>query len=115
MHPGAGKEIAAGLLKQGKHVVMACRNMQACEAARAELLQAHQQASAECQQLDLADAESIRSFAARTKQQLAAQGRRQVSVLVNNAGAAGCPCCRPPPPPPLQPPPQAEHTPQASA
>jgi short-subunit dehydrogenase len=34
---GIGKEVTAGLMQEGSHVVMACRNMQQCEAARAEL------------------------------------------------------------------------------
>lgn len=38
--------MARGLLERGAHVVMACRNMQACELARGELLQANPQASA---------------------------------------------------------------------
>jgi hypothetical protein len=35
---GIGKEITAGLMQEpGSHVVMACRNMQQCELAKAEL------------------------------------------------------------------------------
>lgn len=35
---GIGKEITAGLMQEpGSHVVMACRNMQQCEVAKAEL------------------------------------------------------------------------------
>ncbi len=44
----AGKEIAAGLLERGAHVVLACRNMSTCEAAAAELAAAHPKGSCEC-------------------------------------------------------------------
>lgn len=39
----AGKEVAAGLLQRGAHVVMGCRNMQTCDGARQSLLEAHPQ------------------------------------------------------------------------
>jgi NAD(P)-dependent dehydrogenase (short-subunit alcohol dehydrogenase family) len=45
---GIGKEIAAGLMQDGSHVVMACRNMQQCELAQAELGQRQLPGTCEC-------------------------------------------------------------------
>jgi NAD(P)-dependent dehydrogenase (short-subunit alcohol dehydrogenase family) len=47
---GIGREITAGLLREpGTHVVMACRNMEQCEAVRADLTSQQQlPGSCEC-------------------------------------------------------------------
>ena len=45
---GIGKEITAGLMDQGGHVVMACRNMQQCAAAKSELEGRKLRGSCEC-------------------------------------------------------------------
>lgn len=49
---GIGKEITAGLMQEGSHVVMACRNMQQCEAAKAELSQRQLNGTCECSRCD---------------------------------------------------------------
>jgi NAD(P)-dependent dehydrogenase (short-subunit alcohol dehydrogenase family) len=88
----AGKEVTSALLaRQGHHVVMACRRMDACEKARAELLQLLQQrhpaASCSCALLDLEDYTSIRNFA----KSLDLDDTKMIDVLVNNAGVMGVP------------------------
>lgn len=45
---GIGKEITAGLMHTGAHVVMGCRNMEACEVARAELQKRDLPGTCEC-------------------------------------------------------------------
>lgn len=81
---GIGKEVTAGLMKQGVHVIMACRNRARCEAARAQLLTRNLKGSAECMDLDVANVDSVRTFAANLKRRLGATQR--LRVLVNNAG-----------------------------
>lgn len=85
---GLGKAITAGLMARGAHVVMACRNMAACEAAAAELASAAVPGSCICAQLDLADAASVRQFAAQQRATLQ-MSQRPLNVLVNNAGVMG--------------------------
>jgi hypothetical protein len=43
-----GREVAAGLMARGHHVVLACRNGSACDAAAVALAAAHPQGSCEC-------------------------------------------------------------------
>lgn len=68
---------------------MACRNMEKCEHCRADLQQAGHAnvtgGSLACEQLDLEDYVSIRSFSRRLSSRLAEQ-KRPLSVLINNAG-----------------------------
>ncbi|KAI8470175.1 MAG: hypothetical protein J3K34DRAFT_458972 [Monoraphidium minutum] len=85
---GIGKEVAAGLMARGHHVVLACRNMDACGAAAAELAAAHPQGVCECSRVDLEDPASIRAFAARHRAALKKRGA-PLRVLVNNAGIMG--------------------------
>jgi len=49
---GIGKEIAAGIMEQGGHVVMACRNMVQCNQAQSELEQRRMPGSCECSRYD---------------------------------------------------------------
>jgi NAD(P)-dependent dehydrogenase (short-subunit alcohol dehydrogenase family) len=71
---GIGLVAARELAAKGAHVVFACRDTAKAEAARAGLPGSH-----EVRRLDLADLDSVRSFA----QDLADW---RVDVLVNNAG-----------------------------
>lgn len=48
--PSAGREVAAGLMQRGRHVILACRDMGACEAAAAALAAAHPAGGCECSQ-----------------------------------------------------------------
>lgn len=112
---GIGKEITAGLMQEpGSHVVMACRNMQQCEVAKAEFKARGLPGTCECSRcvspcsfscsttllyrdgltaangfdscrLDLSDQQSIRDFAAEQGSRLKKQ-HQPLDVLVNNAG-----------------------------
>jgi NAD(P)-dependent dehydrogenase (short-subunit alcohol dehydrogenase family) len=82
----AGKEVASGLLARGDHVVMACRRLDACEKARAELLHRHQNTSCSCALLDLEDHTSIENFVKSIQ-----TNNKMIDVLVNNAGVMGVP------------------------
>eukprot|EP00775_Hariotina_reticulata_P010478 gene10478-10637_t len=85
---GIGKEVTAGLMAQGAHVVMACRNMDACLEAQQQLERQEPTGSCQCCRLDLSSLQSVRAFAEKQAQEL--QRREQaVSVLVNNAGVMG--------------------------
>jgi NAD(P)-dependent dehydrogenase (short-subunit alcohol dehydrogenase family) len=81
-----GKEVASGLIARGDHVVMACRRMDACEKARADLLGRQPDASCTCALLDLEDYSSIRNFAKSMQ-----SDNTMIDVLVNNAGVMGVP------------------------
>jgi NAD(P)-dependent dehydrogenase (short-subunit alcohol dehydrogenase family) len=74
---GLGRAAAAALAAAGARVVLACRDIGKGEAAAATMT-----GSVEVRRLDLADLESVRTFA---------EGVRQVDVLVNNAGVMAVP------------------------
>lgn len=83
---GTGKEAAARLAAAGARVVLAVRSPERGEAARAELLARSPGADLEVRRLDLADLDSVRSFAGA----LAADGR-PVDLLLHNAGVMAVP------------------------
>jgi NAD(P)-dependent dehydrogenase (short-subunit alcohol dehydrogenase family) len=80
---GIGKETARGLVKMGATVVMAVRDPQKGEAARAEIVAGEpgSEARVRVMALDLGDFASIRGFAAAFKRDY-----RRLDILVNNAG-----------------------------
>ncbi|KAH3711945.1 retinol dehydrogenase 13-like [Dreissena polymorpha] len=78
---GIGKETAKILSKRGGRVIMACRNMTACETLRKEIYEMSLNPSIECRKLDLSSTESIHSFVDGLK-----KDGRNVDVLINNAG-----------------------------
>ena len=80
---GIGRATAQALVAAGAHVVMACRNLDKAEAARAEIAAAVGGADRlEPMPLDISDLASITRFAAELR------GRHaRVDVLINNAGA----------------------------
>lgn len=83
---GLGKECSrqlAGL--HGYKTVMACRNMEACEAARQEIIEQFPQAEIECEKLDLGSLDSVAEFASHFGPE------RPVKALVHNAGVMGVP------------------------
>ncbi|KAG2435989.1 hypothetical protein HYH02_011702 [Chlamydomonas schloesseri] len=112
---GIGFEVTRGLMERGAHVVMACRNTAACEAAAERLRAEGLPGSCACRRLDLEDNASIRAFAAHQADELAAAAkaaqspsgrgragsraaggtsaaatsRGRIDVLVNNAGVMG--------------------------
>ncbi|XP_034050382.1 retinol dehydrogenase 13-like [Thalassophryne amazonica] len=83
---GIGKETARALAKRGGRIIMACRDMEKCEAAAKEIrgstLNPHVYAS----HLDLASLKSVRQFAERIKEK-----EQRVDILINNAGVMRCP------------------------
>jgi NAD(P)-dependent dehydrogenase (short-subunit alcohol dehydrogenase family) len=78
---GIGKAAARRFCAEGHHVVMACRNVDAAESARAQVLAGLDGASAEVMPLDVASFSSVRQFAMELK------GRHpRLDVLIHNAG-----------------------------
>ena len=78
---GIGKETARGLAHAGCKVIMACRNVAAAEAARAEIARETGNGDLHVLRVDLASKASIDAFAAAFAQRF-----RTLDVLVNNAG-----------------------------
>jgi NAD(P)-dependent dehydrogenase (short-subunit alcohol dehydrogenase family) len=86
---GIGLEAARDLVARGAHVVLACRDVDAGEAARAAIT-TEGRGTAEVRRLDLADLDSVASFAKQLMEQLDADGRL-LNALVCNAGVMGGP------------------------
>ncbi|PAY22602.1 short-chain dehydrogenase [Dietzia natronolimnaea] len=82
---GIGLATTQALVARGARVVMACRNLEKAESARASL-PARDRDRAQVRQLDLADLDSVDEFIAGTA------GR--VDVLINNAGVMNLPHSR---------------------
>ncbi len=78
---GIGLEAAVALAQQNAHVVIACRNPQKGEAAKAEIISRAGRGSATLMSLDLASFASIRGFA-----KAALDAYPAIDVLLNNAG-----------------------------
>ena len=78
---GLGLETARALAAKGCTVVLACRNLDKAQAARAALLEQQPQATLECMALDLGSLRSVRAFATAY-----AQNHRRLDLLINNAG-----------------------------
>lgn len=76
---GVGLETTRQLVKQGAHVMMACRNIESArDAARSfETLEG----SVSFEQLDLSDLNSVRKFSEQVRKKL-----KKIDGLVNNAG-----------------------------
>ncbi|XP_025705009.1 retinol dehydrogenase 13 isoform X1 [Callorhinus ursinus] len=83
---GIGKQTALELARRGGNIILACRDMEKCEAAakdiRGETLNHHVNA----RHLDLASLKSIREFAAKIIEE-----EEQVHILINNAAVMRCP------------------------
>jgi len=78
---GIGKEVARDFAKRGARVIMACRNEEACQAAREEIALESRNRHVVCRKLDLASLASIREFVKRIKEE-----EVRLDILVNNAG-----------------------------
>jgi len=78
---GLGLETALALAGAGADVVMAVRNLEKGEAARARVVEAHPDATVHVQSLDLASLDSVRAGA---RELLA--GHDRIDLLINNAG-----------------------------
>lgn len=84
---GIGKAIAQGIMQRvkGSYVVLASRGMDKCEKAKRELEDGNPSSSCSCHALDLAQFESVRTFADSIKADLTKR-KTHLSLLVNNAG-----------------------------
>lgn len=78
---GIGKEMARALVARGASVVIASRNLGKCEAAAKEIAAGTGRDTVEVMRLDLANFDSVRSFARHFL-----ESRRPLHVLANNAG-----------------------------
>ncbi len=78
---GTGYEAAKALALKGAHVIMACRNMEKAEKAKAKILKDNPNASLEILQLDLSDLSSVRSFAENYR-----KNHDTLDILLNNGG-----------------------------
>ena len=78
---GIGLEAMKVLANQGSRVIMAVRNAEKGESARAAILNNQPQAYIEIMQLDLADLASVHSFAAKVMDRF-----DSLDLLINNAG-----------------------------
>jgi NAD(P)-dependent dehydrogenase (short-subunit alcohol dehydrogenase family) len=78
---GLGYETALGLAAKGCSVVLACRNIEKAEAAKASILAQTPKAVVDCMALDLASLKSVRKFAAAYKRR-----HDKLDLLINNAG-----------------------------
>jgi NAD(P)-dependent dehydrogenase (short-subunit alcohol dehydrogenase family) len=78
---GLGLETTLYLAKKGIKVVMACRNQQKAELAKANILEKVPNANLEIMTLDLSKLSSVREFAANYRKQYSS-----IDLLINNAG-----------------------------
>ncbi len=83
---GIGLVATEQLAKQGAHVVMACRRIDAGNEAASDLKTRIPNASLEPMTLDLGSLDSVRAFAAEFKGK-----HKRLSVLLNNAGVMNTP------------------------
>ncbi|KAM9826947.1 LOW QUALITY PROTEIN: uncharacterized protein ACB057_014425 [Neosynchiropus ocellatus] len=105
---GIGKETARDLARRGARIIMACRDLERAEEARAEILEDTGNENVVTRKLDLSDTKSIRAFAdlitkgskLSTQWVSAAKSmthfgsfseEKQVNILINNAGIMMCP------------------------
>ena len=78
---GVGYDTALALAGKGCAVVLACRNLEKAEAARAQIQKVHPEAALECMALDLSSLRSVRAFA-----KAFAGKHERLDLLINNAG-----------------------------
>jgi len=78
---GIGEPTARELGRAGAQVILACRNPEKAEKALERLRVAAPEATFEFMQCDLADLESVKTFAAAFKERF-----KRLDILVNNAG-----------------------------
>lgn len=83
---GIGYETALDFARRGAHVIMACRDLKKAEQAILEIKRQTNIQKIEVEHLDLADLDSVRSFAAIMNKKL-----KKLDLLVNNAGIMMCP------------------------
>jgi NAD(P)-dependent dehydrogenase (short-subunit alcohol dehydrogenase family) len=83
---GIGYQTARYLARAGAEVLLACRNAEKGEAARAKIAAEYPAANVRVRVLDVADLDSVRSFAA----EFLTEGKA-VDLLINNAGVMALP------------------------
>ncbi|XP_006868362.1 PREDICTED: retinol dehydrogenase 13 [Chrysochloris asiatica] len=83
---GIGKHTALELAKRGGNIILACRDMEKCEAAAKDIRGETLNHRVSARHLDLSSLKSIREFA---KKIIAEEER--VDILVNNAAVMRCP------------------------
>lgn len=83
---GVGFQTALELAKRGAHVIMACKQLKDGEKAAKKIIKQSNNDQIEVEYLNLADLESVRSFAKEMNRRLT-----RLDVLINNAGLMACP------------------------
>jgi NAD(P)-dependent dehydrogenase (short-subunit alcohol dehydrogenase family) len=83
---GLGLVTALELARAGAHVVMACRNLEKGEEARASIAATVPAAELELAALDLSSLDSVRAFAEHVQ-----DGHDGIDLLINNAGVMATP------------------------
>jgi NAD(P)-dependent dehydrogenase (short-subunit alcohol dehydrogenase family) len=83
---GIGYQTARYLSRVGATVILACRNAQKGEAARAKIVLDHPAAKVEVRVLDVADLDSVRRFVTESLNE-----NRPLDLLINNAGVMAIP------------------------
>ena len=83
---GIGYEVTLGLVKKNVEVIMACRNMQKAEEAKAKILYMHPNAKIKVMKLDLSSLMEVNKFADEFKKHY-----QNLNLLINNAGIMMCP------------------------
>nr|KAF6411540.1 retinol dehydrogenase 13 [Rousettus aegyptiacus] len=83
---GIGKQTALELARRGGNIILACRDMEKCEAAAKDIRRETLNHCVNARRLDLASLKSIREFAAKIIEE-----EERVHVLVNNAAVMRCP------------------------
>lgn len=78
---GIGFETARVLASKGATVIMACRNLEKANPKAEEIRAGHTTAKVEVMELDLADLDSVRSFAQAFRERFS-----RLDLLINNAG-----------------------------
>ncbi|XP_053619608.1 retinol dehydrogenase 14 [Plodia interpunctella] len=80
---GIGKETAKELARRGARVIMACRNLEAAEKLKEQIIDATRNTEIVAKKLDLASFASIRAFAEDIN-----KTEKKLDVLIHNAGYA---------------------------
>lgn len=83
---GLGYYTALSLAQAGATVILGCRNMDKCHAAKSDILKISPTAKLEPITLDIASFKSIRTFVDKFQHKYT-----QVDILINNAGIAAAP------------------------
>ncbi|XP_037373107.1 retinol dehydrogenase 13 isoform X1 [Talpa occidentalis] len=83
---GIGKHTALELARRGGNIILACRDLEKCEAAARHIRGETLNHRVNARHLDLASLKSIREFARRIIEE-----EEQVHILVNNAAVMRCP------------------------